>query len=485
MKRYEYAPRERAMIEQSRIPCAVFQDVDGKAAALALSAGFLELFGPGGPDVCNGTERDMCRGIHPEDAQRIAEAARRLVREGEAYNVVYRAQSRGGWHVIHARGGPVSPEPGVRLAVVWYMDEGVWQPRDRDPDYMLLRSTRGALRGGGAGCGRETLETLEEMRAEKKILRRIMALSGDYIVIYVVDPVTGSYVEYNASDDPSRPEEFVLSAGVGNLKMTRSGSDFYTDAEAEGAYSIHPEDRDRVFSQMRKENLLRRLEETGSVSINYRLLLNGKINYVCLRAVTVQEPEGRQMIVGIHNINEQILREQSYLENLSAARDMASHDILTGLRNKRAYTETEAGLNGMIRQKEELRFAAVVMDLNGLKHMNDTLGHRAGDELLKGAAGVISRIFTASPAFRIGGDEFVVLCQGFDYDNLDGRIAELDSLNREHLARGGPVIARGVSRYDGDPSVAAVFERADARMYENKKALKDESRSALRQETQG
>ena len=62
-------------------------------------------------------------------------------------------------------------------------------------------------------------------------------------------------------------------------------------------------------------------------------------------------------------------------------------------------------------------FAIVVCDLNGLKFVNDTLGHKAGDERLKQASKVICDVFSHSPVFRNGGDEFVAYLSGRDYDD--------------------------------------------------------------------
>ena len=72
-------------------------------------------------------------------------------------------------------------------------------------------------------------------------------------------------------------------------------------------------------------------------------------------------------------------------ENTRNFRDMASTDSMTGVRNKHAYSETEAYLNHRIRQNDIEKLAVVVCDINGLKLINDTQGHAAGDKLIKDA----------------------------------------------------------------------------------------------------
>ena len=116
----------------------------------------------------------------------------------------------------------------------------------------------------------------------------------------------------------------------------------------------------------------------------------------------------------------------------------------------------------------------VVCDLNNLKQTNDSFGHQAGDQLLKDACAIICGVFKHSPVFRVGGDEFAVISQGHDFDHMDELMARMRRSNARNEAHGGAVIASGMARYDHDSSVAAVFERADRKMYEDKKTLKED-----------
>ena len=117
-------------------------------------------------------------------------------------------------------------------------------------------------------------------------------------------------------------------------------------------------------------------------------------------------------------------------------------------------------------------FAIVILDVNDLKIVNDTLGHKAGDQYLRDACKVICTTFKRSPVFRVGGDEFCVLAQGDDYGRLDELVELMNEHNDEAIKNGGVVVALGVSRYKQDSKVASVYERADQRMYENKSGLK-------------
>ena len=66
----------------------------------------------------------------------------------------------------------------------------------------------------------------------------------------------------------------------------------------------------------------------------------------------------------------------------------------------------------------------------------------------------------------------MVISQGEDYERVEELTALISAHNQEALRSGGVVVACGMSRFDGDDSVAAVFERADRMMYENKSLLK-------------
>ncbi len=113
-----------------------------------------------------------------------------------------------------------------------------------------------------------------------------------------------------------------------------------------------------------------------------------------------------------------------------------------------------------------------VFDLNGLKQVNDTYGHQEGDRFIKKGCEIICRIFKHSPVFRVGGDEFAVIAQGYDYLNIDSLMLRLRKQNIKNQIRKDVVIAGGFSRYMGGEKVADVYKRADEEMYKNKKELK-------------
>ena len=73
----------------------------------------------------------------------------------------------------------------------------------------------------------------------------------------------------------------------------------------------------------------------------------------------------------------------------------------------------------------------------------------------------------------MGGDEFAVIAQGSDYERIEELVGCVSDRNAEAAGTGGIVIACGMSKFDNDACVAAVFDRADHTMYENKSRLKN------------
>ena len=162
-------------------------------------------------------------------------------------------------------------------------------------------------------------------------------------------------------------------------------------------------------------------------------------------------------------------------EQLTAVKKRTATDSLTGVRNKYAFSLAKVHLNEHIEQQDAPPFALVVCDINGLKDVNDTSGHQAGDRYICKACKVICEHFKHSQVYRIGGDEFTVLCQGQDYENIDALLSEMNTVNDAHQNIDDVQIAFGMARYENDENTEAVFERADRLMYRHKAALKEET----------
>ena len=167
--------------------------------------------------------------------------------------------------------------------------------------------------------------------------------------------------------------------------------------------------------------------------------------------------------------------ESKAVQERDAARETAFKDPLTGAKSKHAYLRHEKDINAAIEEGSSTNFAVAVCDVNGLKVINDTLGHKAGDEYIRKAFFMICDIFQHSPVYRIAGDEFVVIMSGRDYVIRKELLLALHDRSVEHIGTGGVVVSGGLGEYrpGEDTSFHSVFERADELMYEEKKLLKD------------
>lgn len=157
----------------------------------------------------------------------------------------------------------------------------------------------------------------------------------------------------------------------------------------------------------------------------------------------------------------------------------AFRDGLTKVGNRAGYLAAERELQLQIDAGELAELALVMADVNGLKTVNDALGHESGDLLLQNASSCICGIYEHCPVFRIGGDEFVVILTGPDYAQRNELLAVLRdrSLPRTggpQLENGGVSVAFGMAEYrkGTDRTVAEVFARADKAMYACKKQMK-------------
>jgi diguanylate cyclase (GGDEF)-like protein len=252
----------------------------------------------------------------------------------------------------------------------------------------------------------------------------------------------------------------------------KEGDDFFTATREAVMQFVYPEDLNRFLSVFTKDNVISEIENHGFFTISYRLMFNGRPTYVQLKGAKVQEKEGERLIFGLNNIDSQVRQEEDYVKNLAKARIEANIDALTGVKNRHAYLMAEERLNEQIENINDLQFAIVILDVNDLKKINDNEGHNAGDQYIKDACKIICETFSHSPVFRIGGDEFAIIAQGSDYNNIDELMNQVHEHNMQARNSGGIVIACGMAKHENEDSVAPVFERADQNMYDNKSDLK-------------
>ena len=299
---------------------------------------------------------------------------------------------------------------------------------------------------------------------EKKSYQRLTALNGNLIVLYYVDLESNRYTEFSASRE------------YDDLGISKQGSDFFSTTYENSLRTIHPEDQALFHAQVTKENILATINRDGIFVLDYRLMSGDLPTYVRLKAAKVEEDGKTILIIGLLDEDAQIRQEQEYVRNLSAARKMATVDSLTGVKNKNAYVQWEEKINKGIKEGTQEPFAVVVCDINNLKAVNDLYGHKEGDVCIKNACIKICKVFSHSPVFRTGGDEFVVILSGEDYYRRNDLMNQINAIPKDRSKiRIGETVSAGMSEYDRDKhsSLANVAEEADKAMYARKQHLKE------------
>ncbi len=165
-----------------------------------------------------------------------------------------------------------------------------------------------------------------------------------------------------------------------------------------------------------------------------------------------------------------------YIADLNS---LAYADALTSVRNKGAYDIFMEQMQKRIDDGEDPKFAIAIFDCDSLKVINDTYGHDKGDVYIKNSCNLICRVFSKSPVFRFGGDEFAVILQNEDYLNREKlknvfieKSAEICAFAKEPWEKISVAIGLADYNYAEDKDVHSVARRADHLMYEDKHARK-------------
>ncbi len=152
-------------------------------------------------------------------------------------------------------------------------------------------------------------------------------------------------------------------------------------------------------------------------------------------------------------------------------RDLANSDYLTGLKNRNAF---EVDICNYEASREQSRYSVLSADLNGLKRINDTFGHQAGDGVIRQAAAVLRETLPAkSMLYRVGGDEFVGVMRDQTPEQLQALSETICENVSKAAAAGVPLsLSVGYAVFDAvqDRNLLDTCRRADAQMYAYKKS---------------
>ena len=199
-----------------------------------------------------------------------------------------------------------------------------------------------------------------------------------------------------------------------------------------------------------------------------RLTKNGEIVDVSISGAVFMDSQGRPLgsVMTLQDITERKKAEEEL-------RYVAYHDLLTGLPNRKSfYLRLEDMVIQSRRRGEKETWALLFLDLDRFKHINDTLGHDVGDQLLQAVAQrVRSCLRDSDHMFRLGGDEFTViltfLTRGLDVARVAQKIRK--EVAKPYQIEGLEVFTSasiGISVYPNDGrDVEVLMKNADMAMY--------------------
>ncbi len=343
---------------------------------------------------------------------------------------------------------------------------------------------KGSLLPGYETNWQRVLVAIEDV-SERESARRLLALSEDYSRgLFEHSPISLWVEDFSKI---KRLFEELRERGIEDLRV-------FTD--------VHPEFVQRCMSEIRvidvnnhtlklfgapdKATLLRRLREVFRDALTQPFreqlidLWNGKfsqqrevVNYALdgdplnlhmqFSVFPGREKDWSLIQVALTDITAR-KKAEAYLEYLG------KHDVLTKLFNRSFFVDE---LNRLER-KGPAPVTVLAIDINGLKDANDQFGHAAGDELLRRAGEVLSKLVVEPCSVaRIGGDEFAVLmpaCQERDGEEMIAAIADLVALNNQYYSGAALSFSVGAATSRPGERLEAVVRRADAAMYVEKRA---------------
>jgi len=232
-------------------------------------------------------------------------------------------------------------------------------------------------------------------------------------------------------------------------------------------------DRDQRYAKQ-FGNLTERLQATAKLNDLTAIRQSLAASVAELQnCVTKMAKDGQDSVAGLR------AQMSVYEARLDEVERIASQDPLTGLMNRR-----KLELQLALLATRNRPFSIIYIDLTGFKYINDTLGHQAGDDLLKQFAGELRTAFrTTDMVGRWGGDEFIVLLDA-DFRDAVTRVERIQKwVDGEYLVTteaGQRKVqisaASGIASWQAGDTPTTLLQRADEAMYQHKSQMKVDSK---------
>lgn len=232
------------------------------------------------------------------------------------------------------------------------------------------------------------------------------------------------------------------------------------DLVGKNDYDIYPPE---IAAQYEKDS--RNVMATGARTYFEESIVDGVGNIQYMEKVETPIFDDTGETIGIVGIGHDVTDRKEVEVML---RHNCTHDTLTGLYN-RAFFEAE--LDRFARGRN-FPLSIVIADVNGLKTVNDSQGHEAGDNLLRVAARIILGAFRGEDVVvRLGGDEFAVLLPGTDKSIAEKAVRRI--MRCPEIINGLVSIAFGVACAENKDQMAEALKLSDERMYKDKTNQKE------------
>ncbi|MBP9559895.1 MAG: diguanylate cyclase, partial [Synergistaceae bacterium] len=299
---------------------------------------------------------------------------------------------------------------------------------------------------------------------------------GQFVV--VMDDITDrKKLEEALYLEKEQIEKTLLSVGdgvistdkYGQIRLMNKVAENLTGWKLKNASGMMIDDIYDVRDETTKEKLIYHFEKVlqkgeqmnGS---NHKLLIskNGIELFIEDSAAPIKDSRGNVtgMILVFRDSTEKI-------ERLKQVEYLSLHDHMTSLYNRKYMQDSIKRLD----TKRNLPFSVIYMDVNGLKLVNDSLGHDMGDKLIVSVANALKGMLRSDDIVgRIGGDEFLVLLPKTDIESTE-RVAERieRAVSETKIGALVPSIALGCAvKTEEDQSVYDTLKRAEASMYKGK-----------------
>ena len=186
--------------------------------------------------------------------------------------------------------------------------------------------------------------------------------------------------------------------------------------------------------------------------------------FLSFRDITARKRAGEALA----HLNDELVDKAAALEEANVAiTQIAATDHLTGLANRRSYNASLKRAISLARRQGSL-LTLVSLDLDGLKGVNDSAGHEAGDEVLRSFAALLDALCRIEDlAGRLGGDEFSLLLPGIDLSGSRRLVERLLTAVRScpALEQRGVTVSAGIAQWSPDDHADDLLRRADEALY--------------------